>query len=254
MNLFWIHRDILDAMGVERGFGLFSLPHLIWIGLMAAMTVLVSLLYGRAGERGRDNLRKGLALFLILFEIFKQCLMVLTGAPPLNYLPLDVCSYGEYVILADALWPQNRPMKQLLAFAFLPAAFMALLLPTVTVYPPVNFYTIHQFVMHGAIVAYSVARYAAGEIRPRYRGLWMTLLVFILLAAAVYRVNLAFDTNYMFLNGPFGNPVLKLLWNMTGGAGGNLYVLSLIGLVTLVLHIMYAFFVLPGLLRRRKQQ
>ena len=251
MSLFWLHRDLLDAMEVERGFSLFSAPHLIWLALMGILIISYAVFYRRAEEQTRDNMRKILALFLILFEIFKQCLMVLTGVRPIDNLPLDICSYAEYAILIDALWPGNGLMKQLMAFAFLPAAFMALLLPTVTVYPPVNFFTMHQFVMHAAIVAYIVARYAAGELRPRYKGLWITLLVFAVLSIPVYHVNAAFGSNYMFLKDPYGNPVLEFLWELSGGNGGNLYGLALMILSALVFHIMYAIF---GVLDRCKSK
>ncbi len=70
-----------------------------------------------------------MALFLIFFEIFKQCVVGLTGAPALVTMPLELCSFAEYTILADAMWPKNRILKQLLVFAFLPARFHGTFIP-----------------------------------------------------------------------------------------------------------------------------
>ena len=153
-----------------------------------------------------------------------------------------ICSFAEYTALIDALWPQNRFFKQLMAFAFLPAALIAILLPTVTAYPPLSFYAIHQFLLHAGIAAYIIARYAAGEIKPRYVGLWLTLLVTALLAGLIYPIDLAFDTNFMFLMRHLNNPALKLIWDLTGGTGGIAYILGLAVLVTIVFHLVYAVY------------
>ncbi len=156
--------------------------------------------------------------------------------------PLHVCSFAEYTILIDALWPDIRLPRQLLAFPFLSSSVIALLVPTVTAYPPLNFYAIHQFVMHGMITAYIVARYAGGEIWPRYAGLWQSVLVLALLAVLTYPLNLAFGTNFMFLVMHSDNPALKLIWNLTGGNGGLPYLLGLAVLIIIVFHLMYALY------------
>ncbi len=65
----------------------------------------------------RDNRLKGMALFLILFEISKQCVSQPVGVPAGQYLPLELCSFAEYAILIDAFCPRNRFGEQLLAFA-----------------------------------------------------------------------------------------------------------------------------------------
>ena len=210
-ELFWAHKDSLAAQGV-KGFSAFSLPHLLWLLFCLAVVALFVVIYRRSGDQRRDNLRKGIALFLILFEFFKLCVITLTGAPIASYLPLHICSFALFSILIDALWPQNRFFKQLMAFMFLPAAAIALLFPTVTGYPPLSFYPIHQFLVHSAIAAYIIAEYASGGIGPRYAGLWLSLLVTALLAALIYPINNAFGTNYLFLARHSNNPALKLIW------------------------------------------
>ncbi|MBQ6468468.1 MAG: YwaF family protein [Lachnospiraceae bacterium] len=194
---------------------MFSAPHLIWLFLMALLITVFAVRYCRRTENGRDNMRKRMALFLILFELFKQCVAGLTRAPAAGTLPLEICSFAEYTILADAFWPKNRILKQLMAFAFLPAAIMALSFPTVTAYPPVSFFAIHQFVLHAGIAAYIIARYAAGEILPRYFGLWTSVLMIGVPSVPIYLLNLIFGTNFMFLTNHSNNPVLKLLWNLS---------------------------------------
>ncbi len=238
---FWMYSDTYEAMGGE-GFGYFSVPHLLWLAFLAAAIALCVVLYRRSGEERRADLRKGLAVFLILFEIFKQCTVTLTGAPNIENLPMELCSFAEYAILIDALWPENTFLKQMLAFVFLPSALVTLFFPSIMVYPPLNFYAVHQFLLHGAIVAYILSRCAAGEIRVRYAGLWQALAGALFLIVPMFFLDRALGVNFMFLTYHEGNPALQAVWNITGGCGGLAYLLGLAVLVTAVLHLTYAVF------------
>ncbi len=250
-DLFWVHKVFFGSTEADVGFSVFSATHLLWLGLMALFIAAFAARYRRSDEKGRDNLRKGMALFLILFEIVKQCVVGLTGAPAMETMPLEICSFAEYTILADAYWPKNRFFGKILITTFLPAAIMALAFPTVTAYPPINFYTIHQFVLHAGIAAYIFARYAAGEFRPRYADLWISLLAVSLAAALIYLIDLKFNGNFMFLTGHADNPVLLLLWNLAGGNGGLAYVAALVAFVALVLHVVFGIYSLIELARRK---
>ncbi len=247
-ELFWIYGKNAEELG-DIGFAWYSVPHLIYLALLLLFILLFTAGYRRGGEKRRDDMRKLLALFLLFFEIFKQCIDSLHGLPPGVYLPFELCSLAEYVILFDAVWPENRITKQLIALAFLPSAFMALLMPSANIYPPFSFFAIHQFVMHGGIVAYIIARYAAGEIFPRYYGIWLSLFFVDLAVIPVYCVNIHYAKNYMFLAHHENNIVFQTIWDLTGGQGGLAYVLGLEIFVTLVMHIVFAIFVLLRRLR-----
>ena len=251
-DLFWVHKSFFGETEADVGFSVFSAAHLIWFFLMVLFIAVFAVRYRRSTDDVRENMRKRMALFLIFFEIFKQCVVGLTGAPALVTMPLELCSFAEYTILADALWPKNRILKQLLAFAFLPAAFMALAFPTVTAYPPVSFYAIHQFVLHAGILAYIIAGYSAREIRPHYSGLWVSVLVISILSVPIYLIDLKFGANFMFLTNHSNNPVLKLLWNLSGGNGGLAYIFALVVFITLVLHILFAIYTLIGHIFQKK--
>ena len=245
-DLFWVHRTILEKEGLEVGFGMFSPAHFLWLALMAAGIAAFTVSYRRCGERGRDNMRKVSALFIILFEIFKQCTVALTGVSNLETLPIELCSLAEYAMLADAMWPKNRFLREPFLYLFLPAALMALLLPTVSVYPAFTFYTTHQFVMHAIISAYVIARCAAGEFRATYAGIWTSVGKLLPAVAVVYWVDLHFGKSYMFLTDPYGNPLLELIWRLTGNRGGLPYIGGLLLLIIVMLHVLYAVYRLMG--------
>lgn len=250
-NSFWAYIDASEKSG--EGFGCFSLPHILWLVVLAAGIFFFSFAYKRSNEKGRDHLRKGMALFLMLFEVGKQCVVGLTGAPAAVHLPLHICSFAEYAILIDTFWPDNRLFKPVLCYAFLPAAFMALLFPTVTAYPPISYYAIHQFVLHAAIIAYILARYIAGDMRMNYTGVWISLGMILALALPVYLIDKTFDRNYMFLLRHSNNPALKFIWNLSGGSGGFAYILGLALLTLLMFHFVFCVFTLIQKLRCRQK-
>ena len=243
-DLFWVHKTFFGDAEADVGFSVFSAPHLIWLGLMVLLIAAFAVRYRRCDDTGRDNMRKGMALFLILFEIFKQCVVGLTGAPVTMHLPLQSCSFAEYTILIDALWPDNRLLKPVLCYAYLPAAFMALLFPTVTAYPPISFYAIHQFVLHAGIIAYILARYAAGDMRMNYKSVWVALGLILVPVLPVYLIDKISDINYMFLLRHSNNPALKFVWDLSGGGGGFAYILGLTLLVLLMFQFVFAIFTL----------
>ena len=252
-NLFWIQEVEIVERGLELGFGTFSIAHFIWLAFVAALSAVYIFFYRRGGETRRDNMRKTLAVFLILYEISKQAIMALTGVPVQEYLPLEVCSCAEYSILIAAMWPEGRFLKQPFAYLFLPSAVMALVFPTVVIYPVINFYTIHQFLMHAGIAAYILARISAGEIRPSYQGIWTSMVKLLALVALIYPIDMKFAKNFMFLTWHQNNPALTVLWNVSGGKGGFAYIAALTAFILLVLHVVYLIYVLTKVTGRRKR-
>lgn len=239
---FWSHADVLAGSGVEE-FDLFSIPHFIWIAIVSAGIALYTFAYRKSGEKGRDNLRKAIAVFLILFEFFKISVIALNGAPVADSLPLHICSLAIFMILFDAMWfSKNGITGQFLVYEFMLGALITLLLPQCVIYPPYSFYVIHFFLIHGAIAAYIFARVFTGEIRPRYVGIWQTLLAMYIQIIPVYFLDKAYDKNYMFLLDHWGNPALKLCWDLSGGKGGFPYIIALSVLAVSLMHIVYLCF------------
>lgn len=242
---FWVHKDHFSG---ASSLGQFSVPHLIWIAIVVALIAALVILYRNVIRSQQYNIRKVIALTLVGMDIFKLCTMALTGAPVAEYLPLEICSIASYMILLDALWPESKFFSPLLVLLFLPAAIMALLFPTVIGLPPINFYTIHQFIYHGLIVAYALSLYVNKEVKLSYGALWMAILKIFIIALGVYYIDIKFNKTFMFLTDPYGNPVLSLIWNITGG--GRMYTIGLVLFVIVVLHIFYFIFKMIDKLRR----
>ena len=252
-NYFWMDKVAYTAAG-GKGFSIFSLVHIIWLVLLFSGIFLLCVLYRKASDARRDNIRKCFALILIFSEIAKQCIVVLTGASASAHLPLHICSFAEYAILINAFWPKKRFLEPLLCLAFLPSAIMALFFPTITVYHPISYYTMHHFLLHAGIVAYILARCSAAEIRISYKGVWVTFFSIALLVIPIYFIDAAFDENFVFLMRHSDNPALKLIWDLSGGTGGISYIIGLGVLVIIVLHITYGIFTAIQTLNKRKSR
>ena len=237
MNYFWTHRDNIPE---GLGFGQFSIAHLIWVLAMVAMTVLITASYKKSDKEGRIKIRRIIAIVLAVSEVIKLIAVARDGIDVTMYLPLEICSFAAYAIMLDSVWTETKFFGEMLLTLFLPAAIMSLLFPTVTPLPAINFFTIHQFVFHGLIVAYVVARFASGEIELNYPGVWKSIGKIVVVAAIVYIIDVKFNRTFMFLTDTYGNPLLDVIWNATGG--GFAYTIGLVGFVIVVVHIFFLIF------------
>jgi uncharacterized membrane protein YwaF len=123
---------------------------------------------------------------------------------------------------------------------FLPAAIMAILVPTTSTLPAINFYTIHQFLYHGLIIAYVMTRFLYGEIPLSYPGVWKSILQIIMLATVIYIIDTVFNKNFMFLRDTYDNALLNVIWKITGG--GIHYTGGLVCFCIIMIHVFLYHF------------
>ena len=215
------------------GFKHFDETHLCWLALFLLLAVALCLLYRRLGETGRRRFRYIMAALIVGNELFKVICLVIGGRYTINYLPLHLCSINIVLIAIHAF----RPSKALDNFLYtigLPTAIMALLFPTWTKLPVLNFSHLHSFTVHIELALYPLVLTVGGDIRPRARYIGKCLLLLFCLAAPVYIFNCLFDTNFMFLmSADKGNPLYWFAKNW----GSHLWGYPVLG--TAVLAVMY---------------
>ena len=195
MEYFWhITGDIPKGLGFSH----FDATHLCWLGLFAVLAVVLSLLYRRLGEVGRRRFRYIMAALIIADELFKVVCLVIGGRYNVNYLPLHLCSINIVLIAIHAAKP-SKALDHFLYTVGLPTAIAALLLPTWTKLPVLNFSHLHSFTVHILLALYPLVLTVGGDIRPRLREVWKCLLLLVALAVPVYGINVWLGTNFMFL-------------------------------------------------------
>lgn len=237
MKHFWTHRDnIPDGIG----YGQFSPVHIILIAVTCFFTAVTAFAYRYAGPSGRIIILRSIAASLILIDAFKMIVIAKSDVVFTDYLPLEICSFGAYFIVCDSILINEPFFTVMLLTLFLPGAIMAVIFPTTSPLPAVNFYTIHQFLYHGLIIAYVIARFCCLEIPLVYGELWGTIGRILILIVIIYIIDTVFHKNYMFLRDAYGNPLLGKIWDVCGG--GIAYTIGLILFSIFMIHVFFVLF------------
>lgn len=201
--------ETVDTIEEGHGFAMFGPCHLAWLVFFAALTVLCCILYRRRTPQQRQNWRRLLAGLLIADELFKDIMLLAGGNFAADYLPLHLCSINIILIAVHA-WKPSRILDNFLYLICIPAALAALLFPTWTELPFLNFMHLHSFTVHGLLALYPIMLTVGGDIRPQVKYGPLCVALLLLLAMPIYGFNLVFDTNFMFLM--YAEPGNPLYW------------------------------------------
>ena len=209
------------------GFSHFDTLHLSWLGFFVVLIAIGCMWYRRLDESGRRKARYLMAAMIVANEIFKMVCLTVGNNYTVHYLP-------------------NKVLDNFLYAICIPAALAALLFPSWTKLPFLNFSHIHSFTIHIELALYPIILTAAGDIRPDWRKIPSCLALLGGFGVFALIVNLLLDTNYMFLmEAEEGNPLIYFEeWFESHLVGFPV-------LITLILLIMY----LPHvLLQHRKKK
>lgn len=235
MKYFWNSQDDIPE---GKGYKLFSLLHIIWILISIGLISFIVLFYKNSDINTKALISKTIALIILITEIIKLIVIVKTNNNIMKHLPLEICSFAGYTIILDALFNIHF-FNDMLPILYMPAAFCALILPTTSNLPFFNYHTIHQFVFHSLIVGYILAKYVCGEYNVTYLSLWSAVIKMMIISIPIYISNNKFKTNNMFMRDPYGNSLLQMIWDKTGG--GKKYVNGIIAFAILGMHIFFVF-------------
>lgn len=237
--------DTVKTIPKGLGFEHFDFCHISWLLLLASSVAMCCVLYRRWNERKRKIFRVVLAALIVGNEIFKQVCLQLGDTFTVNYLPLHLCSINIFLVAAHSIKP-TKTLGNFLYAICIPAALLALFFPTWTKLPLLNFNHLHSFTIHIMLALYPIVLTIGGDIRPNVRQLPKSLLLLLGFAAVALVVNLALDTNYMYLmSAPKGTP---LVWfRETFGT-------HLVGFPVLLVAILALMYVPVVFLERRRNK
>lgn len=195
------------TIGDGLGMGSYSLGHLLWLLMIAAVIAVLGRKYRTMDGKGQRVVLLVLAALSLADELFKDIVPIATGQWNWAFLPLHICSISIFAIIAHAL-TRSSIVAEFLYAVSLPTAAMALVFPNWTaMLPCCNYESIHSFSIHGLIVIYT-AMLLYGGFRPSAGRLRYVVAIFLALAAVAYAANAAFGTNFFFLSsGDEGNPL-----------------------------------------------
>lgn len=225
--------DTVETIPAGQGFALFGATHLASLGLFVLLAAAACLWYRRQGAARRKNVRRLVAVLLVLDELFKHACLLLGGNWLVDYLPLHLCSINIFLIV----WYVFRPSHALGNFLYaacLPGALAALLTPTWQTLPIGNFMYLHSTSVHYLLALFPLLLLTSGELRRDWRTVGKSLALLCALAVPIGILDHLLDVNFMFLNWPpEGTP---LVW-FEEHWGSHL--LGFPVLLTAVLAVMY---------------
>ena len=206
--------DTVDTIPSGVGFSHFGGSHIVWLLITVAVIVSNCIWYRKLSANGKQLWKKIVAILLIADEIFKVVMLLIGERYIPDYLPLHLCSINIFLIAFHA-WRPSKILGGYLYTVGIPGAMAALLFPTWTSLPVLNFMYFHSFTVHILLVLYPVVLFASGELSPRLRLLPKYLLLLVVMAIPIYFINLLLNTNFMFLMyAEEGNPlyIFEQIW------------------------------------------
>ncbi len=195
---FWDTEYTLRTRSVPTtGFHHFCPGHLAWMLALTLLILVLVPLYRQWSYHRRQLCRRILAGLLAADELFKYGIALFVGDFRPSFLPLHLCSINIFLIIADAIKP-NDHLREVLYAICLPGAFFAMIFPGWNSLPLWNALCIHSFTAHILLFVYPVLLIAEG-FRPRFCRLLRCLPWMLGAATLVYCLNQWWGTNFMFL-------------------------------------------------------
>ena len=237
MNNFWKSYDITHAeYGADyRCYPLYGTVHLMELAISLAFIVGAALWYRRSSARTRRRILVGVTALLLLDEAALLLGMALTGQWNWSYLPLHLCNINVFVCLYNTITDRNWCKEELYALC-IPGAMLALLCPSWLDVP--SWWTLinlHSVSIHALLVLYPVLL-VAGGYRPSPRRVPQVLAFLFGSALPIYFLNKSLNTNFYFLNNPYGNIITS---TFTALLGEKYYILGFLPATALALFLMY---------------
>ena len=245
MDYFWKQQDDIPY---GLGYPLFGREHILSTSVTLGIVVLMALCFLKMDRRKQKIILKGIPLFMVFLEVFKDIFLVSVHRFGVWYLPLHVCSIGIFVFLLREFLPWKKAKEifgEVAVILIMPGSVAALVFPDWTVYyPVVNFINFHSYVWHGLLVLYPVLLILTGETRPSVKHFHYVLIFLCMTVLPIYAFDKHFGVNYFFVNWPEKDTPLEWFAEYLGNPG------YLIGYGSLAISVMLIEYLIIFLIRK----
>lgn len=249
MNYFFTYKDQLPK---DIAVGTFSETHLIILAIIF-LAMIASVVYlKRQSNVVQDNTIKVIAWSVVLLELTRMIWIVMINKPelmPVAFLPFHLCGLMA-IFIPLAVYTKSDVLIEFVYVGGIAGAGMALLTPDVSMYPLLSLQFIQSMTIHAFIFFSGIFYVFVKGYRPKVKNAPKVLLLLILLAFAVFPVNILLQNqqaNYFFLMYGIEDTILYTIDQMTNHLG---YLLSLATLVIILVFVMYT----PWFFVKRKQE
>ena len=205
---------------------LFGAEHLATLVICTAVATLAYFASRAVAHRARP-VAAAIVAALLMLEAFKAWLWIgQYGEPWLEHLPLHLCRISSF-LCAAMLWLKSYRLFEVTYFWTLGGSLPAMLTPDLRVpLDVVDF--LGFFVGHTLVIVAVLFAIGAYGFRPRLRSIGVTAVVTFAYMGVIALVNLALDTNYLYL---CAKPVGASVYDYLGPWPWYLVGITLIGVV-----------------------
>ncbi|WP_312474975.1 TIGR02206 family membrane protein [Neobacillus sp.] len=181
-------------------FRLFSVEHLLTIGIIFVLCILLYVKRNELKENGKRRIfRFSLAFLLVVSDVSEHLWLVAENAWSIRRdLPLHL---SDIVVILAIFMLLTRSYKlfQFMYFAALGSSIQAILTPNLGKFSFPHFQYIEFFVSHGGVVLACLFMVVAFNYRPTIPSMWVTILIVNLYAACVFFLNKLLGANYLYI-------------------------------------------------------
>ena len=238
--------ETVETIKTGVGFFHYDVTHILWLAFWVLLTVCCCFFYRRLNGKKKDIMRWVMIGLVLADEIWKMIWLFALDLYIPKYLPLHLCSINIFLIVFFAIKP-TKVVGNFLYCICIPAAAAAILFPTWTNLPFLNFMHLHSFTVHILLFAVPLMLTVGGDIYPDIKTLPKCLLLLLGLGLVAKGANILFDTNFMFLESASeGNPLY-----LFEQAFGN-HLIGIPILATAILAVMYVPLIIWRALRKKR--
>ena len=227
------------------GFKHFDSVHLSWLIAFILITIITSVLYRRGTEKQKKIIRYVIVALLFASEAFKWIGLIIGGNVLPKYLPFQLCSINIFLIAIHAV----KPFKVLDNFLYaicIPASLAALLFPTWTKLPFLNFMNIHSVTIHMLLALYPIVLTAGKSFKLEAKQLPKCIVLLLLFAIPAHILNSVYGTNFMFLESVTKSNPLYIFEKLFGE--------HLIGYPVIAAVVFFLMYFIPYTIKKIKQK
>ena len=221
------------------GFDLFGIEHILVIIIITLFIATTVIWFKKCKAGERLILIRVIAVTLPVLEVWKIIMLIASDRMDIGHLPIHLCSMSIYIYPVVTFLPEGRVRKTLTEISvitLLPAAISAIVFPDWTMYPILNFYCLHAFVWHSLQVVFPILCIMNRWCIPRIKNLWKNTVFLVICGSLVGLFDWKMSCNYWFLKSPVDGTPLEWLYDTFGS---KWYIVSLLGIATIVNIIMY---------------
>ena len=237
---FMYDADIPQGVALKN----FTPVHLAWLTVTLLLIVLAVAMYRKREAAARKKILRKAAWAIISLELLRTVWLLAVGHYELSrHLPLHLCGV-MIAVEALAVFTKKRFFKEFAYAAGMPGALMALVTPEPSGYPFFNIQYLESIAIHALLVLLPLMLVVGDGFRPSFRMLPLNLAALLGLTAVCFPLNLALNSNYMFVHyAPTDTPI-ALFEAWVGWPG---YIALLLGTV----FVFWIFLYLPWEIARR---